>query len=226
MMPPPPIIVPSGRVDEQDVRQQRRLQRRLQKASALPAPRILRGVMSESQMADCFAYAAKMPTESGWVNYGNAHEALFLHHGYAAKSDGIWKTFPQAHPGTFAKLLSDVRKQADEWKLCPLSEELSVRCIEFHTYTAGGGLTDLGHTDQGSILTFSVQLSPPGEAARGGRFSTTDATGETVHELEQGDAILFCSEQVHNVSTLQSGTRNSLVVELWRGETNKRDRFS
>ena len=51
MMPPPPIIVPSGRVDEQDVRQQRRLQRRLQKASALPAPRILRGVMSESQMA-------------------------------------------------------------------------------------------------------------------------------------------------------------------------------
>ena len=80
---------------------------------------------------------------------------------------------------------------------------------------------------QGSTFTLSAMLSTPGPAEHGGRFSTTDrATGiTTVHEMGRGDAILLCSEQVHNVSTLRHGERNSLVIEWWTGETNRRDRF-
>lgn len=93
-------------------------------------------------------------------------------------------------------------------------------------------MTDLGHNDQGSTLTFSVQLSPPGDPSNGGRFTTTSwsagaQTGVvTQHELGSGDAIVFDSNMVHNVTTLESGVRHSLVVELWAGKTNCVDRHS
>ena len=49
----------------------------------------------------------------------------------------------------------------------------------------------------------------------------------TVHELAAGDAIVLCSSMLHNVSTLANGhVRNSLVIELWEGSTNRIDRFS
>lgn len=81
------------------------------------------------------------------------------------------------------------------------------------------------HRDTGSCLTLSVQLTDPGSNEAGGRFTTTDADRRTsVHELARGDAILFCSDMVHNVTTLQHGTRNSLVLELWGSEENVRDR--
>lgn len=72
-----------------------------------------------------------------------------------------------------------------------------------------------------------MQLTSPEPSEHGGRFTTTDSEGvTTVHELERGDAILFCSETVHNVTTLTNGQRNSLVIELWTGAANRRDRFS
>ena len=103
-----------------------------------------------------------------------------------------------------------------------------VRCIELHLYTTGGGLTDPGHYDQGSVLTLSVQLSPQAPGENGGRFLTTDGAGvATVHELAPGDAIVLCSSMLHNVSTLANGhVRNSLIIELWEGRTNRTDRFS
>ena len=43
--------------------------------------------------------------------------------------------------------------------------------------------------------------------------------------LARGDAIIFHSEKCHNVATVKRGTRNSLVLELWRGPTNQMTRF-
>ena len=87
------------------------------------------------------------------------------------------------------------------------------------------GLVDAGHIDVGSTLTLSVQLSTPGPPTDGGRFTTTDANGEVqTHELGRGDAVLFCSETMHNVAMLTAGKRNSLVVELWTDPPNRIDR--
>lgn len=100
--------------------------------------------------------------------------------------------------------------------------------VQFCADTAGGGLEDSGHCDVGSSLTLSVQLSKPsGGPEGGGRFTTTDASGVvTTHELERGDAVLFCSEYVHNVTTLakDAAERNSLVIELWKSRANQKDR--
>jgi len=224
---PPHIIVPSlADADGVASEEARWLQCRIRQAHPLPPPVVVRGLLGESQMAEVKQYAEQMPFGGlGSVYYGNGHEANFLHHGFSMPPDNVWRTFQQAHPDTWSALLTKVRRHADEAGVCPLREELSVRCIEYHTYEAGGGLTDLGHTDQGSVFTFSVQISEPGDAAQGGRFSTTDGNGITEHELQRGDGIIFCSDLVHNVSTLQSGTRHSLVAELWRGATNTRDRF-
>jgi hypothetical protein len=56
------------------------------------------------------------------------------------------------------------------------AQSLNVRCIEYHTYNRGGGLTSPGHCDAGSALTLSVMLSDP-ECIEGGQFVTfTDGT--------------------------------------------------
>ena len=56
---------------------------------------------------------------------------------------------------------------------------------------------------------------------------TWTADGQAVrHPMRRGDALLFCSEKVHNVALITRGQRNSLVVELWQGETNTKDRYS
>ena len=101
--------------------------------------------------------------------------------------------------------------------------ELSLRCIEFHTYQAGGGLLDVNHRDTGSIVSMSILLADAAQMV-GGRFVTWGADGPQTHELAQGDAIVFDSEMVHNVSTLTEGIRHSLVLELWRGPPNQHDR--
>ena len=115
------------------------------------------------------------------------------------------------------------RQQASERTERP---KLHIRCVEYHEYTApGDGLSDPGHIDVGSIVTLAVQLSTPGPADAGGRFTTTTAGGVvTTHELARGDAILFCSESVHNVTGLARGERQSLVVELWTDPANRVDR--
>ena len=106
-----------------------------------------------------------------------------------------------------------------------------VRTIELHHYTPGGGLTTPGHRDCGSEWTLSVLLSDPSDV-HGGDFVTYEDTTTTAaagggsgcapvaHVMARGDAILFRSEKLHNISTVTSGLRKSLVVELW--PTSKR----
>ena len=96
--------------------------------------------------------------------------------------------------------------------------------IEYHSYTAGGGLTEKNHCDAGSTVTLSVLLTEPTD---GGVFSTTDADGITTQHssIGRGDGIVLCSEMVHNVTPLRSGSRNSLVIEWWNRGMNRCDRF-
>lgn len=102
---------------------------------------------------------------------------------------------------------------------------LHVRCVELHTYLTGGSLLNPGHRDNGSVLTLSALLSEP-SLSSGGEFVTYMDGYPVAHTLARGDAILFRSERLHNVSTVKNGTRQSLVVELWQSGTNRRDRFS
>ena len=94
----------------------------------------------------------------------------------------------------------------------------AVRTIELHHYSSGGGLLIPGHRDSGSDLTISVLLSDPDDV-EGGDFVTynghSDEREPVAHKMGRGDAILFRSEKLHNISTVRSGVRKSLVVELW-----------
>mmetsp|Transcript_23946 Transcript_23946/g.66453 ORF Transcript_23946/g.66453 Transcript_23946/m.66453 type:complete len:298 (+) Transcript_23946:139-1032(+) len=90
-----------------------------------------------------------------------------------------------------------------------------VRTVELHHYGVGGGLLTPGHRDCGSELTISVLLSDS-DRVSGGDFVTYGSKGVPVaHKLNRGDAILFRSEMLHNISTITAGVRKSLVVELW-----------
>mmetsp|Transcript_16968 Transcript_16968/g.41122 ORF Transcript_16968/g.41122 Transcript_16968/m.41122 type:complete len:154 (-) Transcript_16968:155-616(-) len=90
-----------------------------------------------------------------------------------------------------------------------------VRTVELHHYGPGGGLTTPGHRDTGSELTISVLLSDS-QQVQGGDFVTYTPSGQPVaHRMDRGDAILFNSMSLHNISTVTAGIRKSLVVELW-----------
>lgn len=89
-----------------------------------------------------------------------------------------------------------------------------VRTVELHHYGPGGGLTTPGHRDFGSELTISVLLSDL-DLVSGGDFVTYDKGIPVAHKMNQGDAILFNSMSLHNISTITAGVRKSLVVELW-----------
>lgn len=144
------------------------------------------------------------------VAEGEGHCKLFLHRG---------GHFQQQWPALCAKLTNAMCCQTGYPKAThsALSSELSLRCAEFHTYTAGGGLMVRGHRDRGSVLTMTVLLSDP-TACEGGAFITwrNDGTEPVHHAMGRGDAILFHSEKTHNVATVTSGVRYSLVLELWR----------
>ena len=80
------------------------------------------------------------------------------------------------------------------------------------------------HKDSGSALSMSVCLTP---CAKGGAFLTWDGDDKDTpveHACLRGDAVLFRSEDYHNVSPVLEGTRQTLVIELWAGERNRVDR--
>lgn len=89
-----------------------------------------------------------------------------------------------------------------------------VRSIELHHYATGGHLLTPGHRDCGSDLTISVLLSDTANYT-GGDFVTYRQGTPVAHKMKRGDAILFRSEDLHNISTVTSGVRQSLVVELY-----------
>ena len=107
---------------------------------------------------------------------------------------------------------------ARDWRGPPLT----VRCVEHHVYTEGGGLVMEDHRDLGSSLSLSVLLS---DQYKGGAFTTTSEAGVVLtHAPKVGDGVLFASETVHNVSTVESGERRALAVEPWTGPAATHDR--
>ena len=186
---------------------------------------VLPGLLNDADIASVERATEEQPDQPQTL-YGEAHSAQFLHRaGY----------FERREPALFGKLMAAMRLPPD-WPSasetannvlqsagggCPPSG-LSVRCIEAHTYTCGGGLLEQGHIDQGSSLSLSVVLTEPTE---GGHFVTTGADGTAVtHALSRGDGVLFRSDTIHNVTTVTAGVRRALVIELWNGAPNERDR--
>ena len=80
------------------------------------------------------------------------------------------------------------------------------------------------------MISASILLSEPA-AVDGGNFTTFLNTFEegrapVAHLLSnRGDAVVFRSEKIHNVSPITRGLRQSLVVELWAGEPCVETRF-
>ena len=198
-----------------------------------PPPHVIRQLLRPDDIARLFDYVRQLhfgaviavaDEDEGWLRYSESHEVRYLHHG-GEMHDGEWRTLQEACPALFADLLQRVRRAAHFVHLADVTEVLRVRCIEFHTYTEGGELTDETHTDAGSRLTLSVLLTDPADLD-GGCFTTTDHRGRvTKHDLARGDAVLLDSEMVHNVTRVESGERRSLVLELWTGRENRKDRF-
>lgn len=119
--------------------------------------------------------------------------------------------------------LASAMKEHDHWGLLK-ERDVNVRSFEYHAYSTGGSVLDPQHRDDGSLLTLSVLLSPPGDFT-GGEFVTWQGDQRIEHALVQGDAILFASEKRHNVNRV-SGDRRSLILELWEGPRNRRNRHS
>ena len=112
------------------------------------------------------------------------------------------------------------------WKL--LDGGFGVRCVEYHenlcdkSDDAVGSSVTTGaptpeHYDAGSLITLDLMLSAP-SAFSGGAFGTLEADGTiATPTFEQGDAICFVSHKYHCVTPVRAGTREVLVIELWRG---------
>ena len=177
-------------------------------AAEATAPAILPGVLSDAEISEVLRLADGCPPDAV-VSYGNAHEVRYLHRAAPRSSHLI------------ERLIAAMRAS----EICGGSGgALRVRCIELHTYAVGGGLMERGHRDKGSAISLSALLTAPGG---GGAFTTWDAEGGAVeHALRPGDAVVFASEKTHNVSLVTSGTRQTVVIELWDGGANARDRYS
>ena len=95
----------------------------------------------------------------------------------------------------------------------------NVRVVEYHEYRAGGEVCDPTHTDAGSLVTMSVMLSDPATDFTGGDFTTLEVDGSVTGfpGFTRGDGLVFISEKWHSVQEVMTGTRRSLVTELWAG---------
>ena len=58
----------------------------------------------------------------------------------------------------------------------------------------------------------------PTSAFDGGEFGCLETDGSMrAHPFEQGDALVFVSHKYHTARPVTRGTREVLVIELWRG---------
>ena len=108
------------------------------------------------------------------------------------------------------------------WRLLA-DGDYRTRCVEYHeNVSTGGGRVSTGaataeHYDAGSLVTLDLMLSPA-SAFAGGAFGTLEADGTMrPQRFEQGDAICFVSHKYHTVAPVTQGTREVLVIEVWRG---------
>lgn len=185
------------------------------------APRVLRRVLDPMAIAEQILpmYNEVTPLHDN----GAGHATIYLHAGHAEQRGVLHEDSPRAR--LLWQLIQRMRAEDPRESLTAgaLAADLEVRCVELHEYQPGGALMNRDHRDSGSTLTLSLLLSDPA-SFEGGQFITwgtggtrrawADADVPTPHELGQGDAILFRSEDLHNVTPLTSGERRALVVEV------------
>ena len=156
------------------------------------------------------------------VVYSPEHVALFLHRGRTmpqALIDKIVAAMLQAYSAIQPLASTSIEAPVD-------ASTLRVRCVELHTYAVGGSLATPLHRDTGSTLTLTILLTDAG-AFDGGTFVTWSEGEPVCHgALARGDGVLIDSEALHNVTPVTRGVRQSLVCELWAGNTNCHDRFT
>lgn len=188
---------------------------------------VIRAMLSAHEIEEVLsageARIAEQPAEQRRTAEGLAYETRYDREEHTAVYLHACGFFARERPELCEKLTRAMRSQPGEW--ADPAATLRLRTVELHTYTAGGGLFDPTHRDCGSALSMAVLLSDPAET-EGGLFVTWRDARPVVHAMERGDAILFRSEKRHNVSTVMRGTRQSLVLELWEGPANTRDRYS
>ena len=208
----------------------------LKLADAIP-PVHLRSLLSDAEVSDLLQATQKLEAEVGSnrlanhemkIWYSTSHETLYLHHGgwlsryFPCLLDRLVRTMQhcaEVQHETCGARTERRRRQAE------FASRLNVRCIELHTYFVGGALSTPAHRDSGSTISMSVLLSDAA-ACDGGKFVTWTDNQPIKHELQLGDAILFPSERIHNVSPVLAGQRKSLVLELWTGPPLDRGRIA
>jgi hypothetical protein len=141
--------------------------------------------------------------------------------------DAPWKTIylhtnreiQKKLPQLFDKIMDRIKlKDKETYNLLKDKENLSIRTIEYHEVSKGGGLPQKNHFDGGSLYTIDIMLVDTNEFT-GANFMTLENDDEfKIHKFNYGDALLFYSHKYHSISELKSGLRKVLVLEVWQGE--------
>jgi hypothetical protein len=198
--------------------------------------RLVKGVLSDSDIAELDATYGRIKAQA--LHQAEAAETDELTHPNLGglKDSPHLTCFLHVHalidkqlPHILKKIL-DTMVEADRqagWGLlapnCAEDEReagcSNVRVVEYHEYRKGGEVCDPTHTDAGSLVTMSVMLSDPSTDFTGGDFTTLEEDGSVTDfpGFSRGDGLVFISEKWHSVQEVTTGTRRSLVTELWAG---------
>jgi len=137
------------------------------------------------------------------------HNVLYLH-----RKNLFGKTFPDIYE-KICSLIWDA--DPNLWNISERKVPLYVRCIEYHDYDHEGGIDRLDnyeHRDGGSVYTLDILLDDPSEYD-GGMLSLLQGENHIDCALQKGDAVIFPSHKVHNVSRVSNGRRRVLIFEFW-----------
>lgn len=151
-------------------------------------------------------------TEGGLVKKAPRIVAKLLRAAVQARETGGWADNATTFHGEGTPLVAEAAPLADIH-----IRSLNIRVLEFWEYEPGGGLIDDLHYDAGSLVTVVCLLSDPGDFT-GGVFRTFEVGGEQLdHTMRKGDVVCLLSHKYHNITPVEMGRRNTLVMELWQG---------
>jgi len=163
-------------------------------------------VFNADEIARIDTIAAEFELISGGV------EGPLLHNESVRRSSVRWFKRTGSTYWIYARLMEHILELNDrywQFDLNLLSDD-----IQYGEYAESGHYTwhmDLGGGNLSTRkLSFSVQLSSPGEYA-GGELELKDATGTVVAPRSQGTLIVFPSFLMHRVAPVSRGLRRSLV---------------
>mmetsp|Transcript_83732 Transcript_83732/g.249912 ORF Transcript_83732/g.249912 Transcript_83732/m.249912 type:complete len:468 (+) Transcript_83732:92-1495(+) len=205
-------------------------------------PVVLRGLLTADDIASVVAFMRTVPADP--ASEGGADDAEGAIAGVLFGSGDEWMDAEDAVHGLRehrvthlhrecldqrplrrirGKLLRAMYKaDAAHWILLP-GRSVYVRSFEHHSYEPGGSVADPEHRDDGSLLTISVLLGRSDDC-EGGILQTWDGEAWQSHSVQAGDGVIFVSEKRHNVTPIVSGTRQSVIMELWEGGLTRHNR--